>query len=542
MSGYDNNGNYTRHFSWQVEDANGKGIVSDDHDTEDNEFALGLNQAFLRNGSAPATGTWDMAGHVIGGLGTRNPTPADNDAVTYGQLTGSTAAGTPAFNKGINIAGADLNGRVTFSSLTGANGLSWAGASMSFLARINESTPTKTRDRLVINNDPNGAGTDVAIFDDVGNINATSFMTNLSYDTVGQWRTISPGWGARLSWVGGYRLQIEGMDAATVTDPYVATTLAARFTFDSQAGNSTLAMYKKDANTQVNMILSYRGTSLRWRMDLGNGTPENTSSAGSDFGLYAYKQDGATIVSVMTAARATGRVAFPNGISGVTQIDNAIEADAAAVLAGSAGCYLRPVGRSSVTGQFYVATTGDTQTNGEANIVGAGNGLHAGIGMLTRAGISGAYGANRGNIWWSGSAGYVYIDNTALPLNAPCDYRIKQEVKPLASTWDKVKALRPISFQYRDYDIIKADGVEHWGFTAHELQEALLPSAATGEKDAVANVFDTTVDDDGVEQRKVAGTRPQLQSPNPMAIIAALTASLQEAMARIEALEARLPA
>ena len=62
-----------------------------------------------------------------------------------------------------------------------------------------------------------------------------------------------------------------------------------------------------------------------------------------------------------------------------------------------------------------------------------------------------------------------------------------------------------------------ADGVERWGFLAHELQDALIMDAATGYKD----------------------TTEEIQSPNPWTVIAALTKALQEAMARIEALEAR---
>jgi hypothetical protein len=52
---------------------------------------------------------------------------------------------------------------------------------------------------------------------------------------------------------------------------------------------------------------------------------------------------------------------------------------------------------------------------------------------------------------------------------------------------------------------------------AHEVQEALLPTAAIGNKDE-ENV---------------------IQSINPLVMIAVLTKALQEAMTRIEALEAR---
>ena len=118
--------------------------------------------------------------------------------------------------------------------------------------------------------------------------------------------------------------------------------------------------------------------------------------------------------------------------------------------------------------------------------------------------------------------------------------------------WNKVKDLRPIRYSQTDFqpesqkDYIKNemakaaeeaakdptaeprvisttplfvnDDTERWGFIAHELQETLLPSAASGEKDS----YDT------------------IQCPNPMTVIAALTRALQEAMARIEILETKV--
>jgi hypothetical protein len=78
-----------------------------------------------------------------------------------------------------------------------------------------------------------------------------------------------------------------------------------------------------------------------------------------------------------------------------------------------------------------------------------------------------------------------------------------------------VKALRPVRYTQKAYDIWANDDTPRWGFVAHELQEALGPHAASGVKDG-----------------------PDVQSPNLMGIIAGLTKALQEAMARIEALEA----
>jgi hypothetical protein len=112
--------------------------------------------------------------------------------------------------------------------------------------------------------------------------------------------------------------------------------------------------------------------------------------------------------------------------------------------------------------------------------------------------------------------------------NPACDYRIKEDVKPLASTWDDVKALRPVSYRQKEFTfqplpksesavpLIEADPRERWGFVAHELQDDLIETAATVRKDHP----------------------DQLQAPNLMAVVAALTRTVQELQARVEELEA----
>lgn len=163
---------------------------------------------------------------------------------------------------------------------------------------------------------------------------------------------------------------------------------------------------------------------------------------------------------------------------------------------------------------------------------GSGGHLAAGIGLLNRAGTTGGYGTSQCNFIWNGGIGAVelYIDAQNLgPINVTSDYRIKKDIADLSSTWDAVKALHPISYTQADYGsqtregdsvgpLFVADDIERWGFIAHELQETLTPSAAFGVKD----------DPD------------QVQQPNAMAVIAALTKALQETMTRLEAVEAQL--
>jgi hypothetical protein len=165
-------------------------------------------------------------------------------------------------------------------------------------------------------------------------------------------------------------------------------------------------------------------------------------------------------------------------------------------------------------------------------------------GFCCKAGQAAAPGSNVFNLNYTGSVA-LWIDVSNLGnISTTSDYRIKKDVIDLPGMWDTVKALRPIKYTQAEFQppvqadhvadqlkkksagelkeevntapLFAADDIERWGFIAHELQEALVPSAAAGEKDS----YDT------------------VQSLNLAVLVAALTKALQEAMARIEALEA----
>jgi len=124
----------------------------------------------------------------------------------------------------------------------------------------------------------------------------------------------------------------------------------------------------------------------------------------------------------------------------------------------------------------------------------------------------------------------LYVDKTGLgTITIASDYRIKKDVIELPSTWETVKALRPIKYTQAEFNppsavkrtgkdyapMFVADNKERWGFIAHELQETMIEDAATAYKDAPSDV----------------------QSPNPWTIIAALTKTVQELQARVEQIE-----
>jgi hypothetical protein len=107
---------------------------------------------------------------------------------------------------------------------------------------------------------------------------------------------------------------------------------------------------------------------------------------------------------------------------------------------------------------------------------------------------------------------------SAISYNTSSDYRLKENVAPLTDAVTKLKLLAPKRFTWKN---APEDGVAE-GFIAHEVQ-AIIPQAVHGEKDGLYP--------DG---------RIKPQSMDASFLIPLLTAALQEAVTRIEALESQL--
>jgi hypothetical protein len=114
--------------------------------------------------------------------------------------------------------------------------------------------------------------------------------------------------------------------------------------------------------------------------------------------------------------------------------------------------------------------------------------------------------------------GAISVSDAATTYNTTSDYRLKEDVQPMVGASDRVMALNPVNFSW------KTNGSRVDGFLAHEAQE-VVPEAVTGEKDAV--------DADG---------NPEYQGIDQSKLVPVLTAALQEALTKIEALEARIVA
>jgi len=114
--------------------------------------------------------------------------------------------------------------------------------------------------------------------------------------------------------------------------------------------------------------------------------------------------------------------------------------------------------------------------------------------------------------------GSISITTTATAYNTSSDYRLKTDAQPMTGASARVQALNPVNFEWI------ADGTRVDGFLAHEAQE-VVPEAVHGTKDAV--------DADG---------NPEYQGIDQSKLVPLLTAALQEALTKIDALETRITA
>jgi hypothetical protein len=121
-----------------------------------------------------------------------------------------------------------------------------------------------------------------------------------------------------------------------------------------------------------------------------------------------------------------------------------------------------------------------------------------------------------GFLYGSTSVGNIKINSTTTSYNTTSDYRLKENVAPISDGIDRLKQLKPSRFNFIGHEEVVD------GFIAHEAQ-TVVPEAVSGEKDAVD--FEGNPDYQGIDQSK---------------LVPLLTAALQEAVAKIEALEQRI--
>jgi hypothetical protein len=117
----------------------------------------------------------------------------------------------------------------------------------------------------------------------------------------------------------------------------------------------------------------------------------------------------------------------------------------------------------------------------------------------------------------NGVVGTIRTTGSSTQYNTSSDYRLKENVEPITDASDRLLQLKPSRFNFIADASKTVDG-----FIAHEVQE-VVPEAISGDKDAVDDKGDP--DYQGIDQSK---------------LVPLLTAALQEAIGRIETLEAEV--
>jgi hypothetical protein len=138
--------------------------------------------------------------------------------------------------------------------------------------------------------------------------------------------------------------------------------------------------------------------------------------------------------------------------------------------------------------------------------------------LRTRIGANGNYQYEFNNATGS-LVGYIQVNSGSVTYSTTSDYRLKENLQPLAGAAERIKQLPVYRFNFISDPDTQVDG-----FVAHEVQ-AVVPEAISGTKDAVHE--DGSINPQGIDQSK---------------LVPLLTAALQEAIAKIETLESKVAA
>jgi hypothetical protein len=139
------------------------------------------------------------------------------------------------------------------------------------------------------------------------------------------------------------------------------------------------------------------------------------------------------------------------------------------------------------------------------------------------------------------TVGSISHDNVSTSYNTSSDYRLKENIVDLDGAIDRVKQLLPRRFNFLASPEKTVDG-----FIAHEAQ-AVVPEAVKGTHNELQVWQEDEELPDGVsvgdnKLDEYGNTIPKYQGIDQSKLVPLLTAALQEAIGRIETLEAEVAA
>ena len=141
--------------------------------------------------------------------------------------------------------------------------------------------------------------------------------------------------------------------------------------------------------------------------------------------------------------------------------------------------------------------------------------------------------------------GNIVTSSSSVAYNTSSDYRLKENETPITDGITRLKTLKPYRFNWladNDENGNPTQTVD--GFFAHEV--TAVPEAINGTKDAMHPEVLYTADDELPEGKEIGDVKevakPNHQSIDQSKLVPLLVASLQEAITKIETLEAKVTA
>jgi len=316
--------------------------------------------------------------------------------------------------------------------------------------------------------------------------------------------------------------------------------------------------FRVESNGNANMLFISGGNDvvgIGAEGDLGSGVHIKVSDTSGDVSANAdnlvIEENGNVGLTLLSANNGTGHIFFGNGgdqDEGFITYDS----DNNRMRFGVNGAERV---RFQASGNVSIGNTGDNQ---KLFVYGS----HYSENGLVKIQTSNGSGANDLIFFEDGNnhdCGEIYLDASAntVAYNTSSDYRLKENAVSISDGIDRVKQLKPYRFNW----ISKPDQTVD-GFFAHEVQ-GIVDEAITGEKDAMKTANNVVVNADGTverhdvtkedwEQGKIDGVYAnnstwkatkqviKRQSIDQSKLVPLLVASLQEAITKIESLEARV--
>ena len=140
----------------------------------------------------------------------------------------------------------------------------------------------------------------------------------------------------------------------------------------------------------------------------------------------------------------------------------------------------------------------------------------------------------------NGEVGSIATSGSATAFNTSSDYRLKENETSITDGIDRIKQLKPYRFNFKTDATKTVDG-----FFAHEVS-GIVPEAISGDKDAMHPEVLYTAKDELPEGKNIGDVKEET-TINPQGIdqsklVPLLTSALQEAITKIETLEAKVTA